>query len=404
MPKRRSGTAKPAGKPQASVERRDGGLRGFLAAAAIFGASRLVMFMGVAFSLNYVKPNPAPGLWNVGTLWWRYLLRFDSAYYLDIAQQGYNYDGNPMHMQSIVFFPGYPVLARAVAMILGVSVPFGSILVSNLCTFAAILLLYDLIRRTWDKTIALTTVAVLSLFPTSLFLSAGYSEGTALLLTVAVFWFLSRDRLALAVVCAGLVAGTRPVGFVAAIPLIYEVWLRTGKRISWQFTVRAVGVAVTATSGLLTFMMYCWVRFHDPLVFVHARAAWREAGGLPGGVAAFRQLGTGILHPELLSEPNFNDGWFFLLFLGVTVLLWRRFPMALNLYSAASFLVLITTRVLGEPGFISMNRYLLLLFPSMAGVALLIQRRVWLIAAMAGVLGALLVMYSAMFAQWLWAG
>jgi hypothetical protein len=378
--------------------------QGAFLALAIFGASRIVVVGGLAFSAAYLKPNPGPGLWTIAAPWWRYLLRFDSAYYLDIARVGYRYNGNPQQMQSIVFFPGYPLLVRAAAWILPISIPFSAVFVPNLCAAIAIVLLYQLAKRLWDHDVALATVAIVSLFPTSLFLSTAYSESAALLFTVAAFWFLFRDRLWLAAICAGLLSGTRPIGFVLAIPLIYEVWLRAGKRFSVRFIGRAAAVAVTATSGLIGFALYCWIKFHDPLAFVHARMAWHDSSGLLGGALAWRQLHDGIGDVGSLFQPDLNDGWFFLAFLAIAIVVWRRIPAALNLYTAASFLVLIATRIIGELGFTSMNRYLLLVFPCMAGIALLTAHRTWLMVSLSAVFGAMLLMYSAMFAQWYWAG
>lgn len=80
---------------------------GMAKALAIFGASRIIILMGIAFSANVLMEDPMPGVWNTQAPWWgRYLLRFDSGYYPDIASTGYAYNGNPLQMQSIVFFPG----------------------------------------------------------------------------------------------------------------------------------------------------------------------------------------------------------------------------------------------------------------------------------------------------------
>jgi hypothetical protein len=71
----------------------------------------------------------------------RYLLRFDSGYYPDIASTGCAYNGDPLQMQNIVFFPGSPMLFGAAARILPITLPFSSGFVSNLCAAAAMLLL-----------------------------------------------------------------------------------------------------------------------------------------------------------------------------------------------------------------------------------------------------------------------
>lgn len=375
--------------------------QGTAKALAIFGASRIIVLMGIAFSALYVKPVSGPGIWNIAAPWWHYLLRFDSAYYLDIANYGYRYNGNPLQMQSIVFFPGYPILGGVAARILPISVPFSMVFVSNLCAAVAVALLFRLVARLWDQDTALITVAAVCLFPASLFLSAGYSEGAALLFTVAAFAFLFRGRIALAAICAGCLSATRPLGFLLAIPLIYAVWDRAGRRLSWRFLGRAAAAGAMAVSGLIGFILYCGIKFKDPLAFVHGHAAWKGEGGLPPGHAAWQQLTTTI---ESHFLPNLSDPWFFLVFAGIAIALWKRLPLELNLYTASTLLALLAARVFQEQGFISMNRYLLLLFPCMIGMALIGARRVWLMVLTGAVFGAMLFMHAALFAQWYWAG
>ena len=372
-------------------------------ALAIFGVSRIIMLMGFAFSASYLKVLQGSGFWKIqAPRWWSYLLRYDSAYYLDIAEYGYRYNGNPLQMQSVVFFPGYPILVGAAARILPISVPFSAVLVSNLCAAAALVLLFLLVARLWDQDTALFTVAAVSLFPASLFLSAAYAESAGLLFTVAAFVFMFRGRMALAAACAGCVSATRPLGFLLTVPLIYAVWRRAGKRFSLRFLGSAAAVGAAAVAGLIGFILYCGIQFHDPLVFVHARAArLGEGGGLPPGQAAWRQLTAPV---GLHYLPNLSDSWFFLAFAGITIALWKRLPLELNLYTASTLLALLAARVFQEQGFISMNRYLLLVFPCMIGVALIAVRRAWLMVLAGAVFGAMLFMHAAFFAQWYWAG
>ena len=369
-------------------------------ALAILGMSRVIVLMGMAFSASYLKPYPLPR-WNIpAPWWWRGLVHFDSAFYLAIAQSGYQYNGNPLEGQSIVFFPGYPILLRAVAQVLRITLPASAVIVSNVCAAGAAVLLFHLVARLWDQETALLTVAAVCLFPSSLFLSAAYAESAGLLFTVATFVFLFRGRVALSAICAGCASGIRPLGFLLAIPLIYAIWRRSGRRFSLRFLAYAGAAGAAAVSGVTGFALYCWIKFHDPMAFVHARAAW-SAEGSPAGHTAWKQLTAPI---GLHYLPNLSDPWFFLVFAGIMIALWKRLPMELNLYTASSMLALLAARVFQNAGFISMNRYLLLLFPCMIGMALLAAGRPWLTAAVSAVFGAMLFVGAALFAQWYWAG
>ncbi len=320
---------------------------------------------------------------------------------MDIARVGYGYNGNPLDPQRIVFFPGYPILVAAAARILHISLPFSAVFVSNVCAAAAVVLLFWLVARLWDDDTALLTVAAISFFPASLFLSAAYSEGAALLFTAAAFLFLFRGQMLLAALCAGFLSAIRPLGCLVSIPLMYAVWRDGGRQFSPRLVARAIAIGATAVWGLAAFVLYCWVKFHEPLVFVHARAAWNGESGLGPVRAAWAHLTGSAGIPYL---PTQIDPWIFLIFGGLVIALWKRLPMELNLYTAVTFLALLVTRVFREQGFISMNRYLLLVFPIMIALALLSVRRAWLMAAICAVFGAMLFMHAALFSQWYWAG
>jgi Gpi18-like mannosyltransferase len=117
-------------------------------------------------------------------------------------------------------------------MISGLTLPFAAVLASNACSLAAILLLFNLVKGIWGSDTATAATAIFSFFPASLFLSAGYSEGPALLLTVGFFILLLRRRFALAAVCAGCMSAARPTEVLLAVPLGYEIWEHFKRRLS----------------------------------------------------------------------------------------------------------------------------------------------------------------------------
>ena len=126
-------------------------------------------------------------------------------------------------------------------------------------------------------------------------------------------------------------------------------------------------------SGLLAFAFYCWAKFRDPLLFLHARTAWSGEGGSPIE-AAWKQL-TGAYGPHYL--PNQSDALVFLLFLVITIAMWKRLPMEMNLYNSATYRGPRCNTSVWGCRFLSMSRYLLLLFPCMIGMALATARRAW---------------------------
>lgn len=86
--------------------------------------------------------------------------RWDSSYYLRIAQQGYS-----DHGQDLVFFPLYPLLISLLYNTLGLSLLWSGWIVAVTCYVGAGLLLYQLIHIDHSAEIALWGVVWLSIFP-----------------------------------------------------------------------------------------------------------------------------------------------------------------------------------------------------------------------------------------------
>lgn len=364
---------------------------------AIFGASRLIVLMALAFAAARMIPNPVPGTWNVTDQWWGPLERYDTGYYLYIAQHGYADGAKPS--TAIAFHPGYPILIWALTRVSGMRPPLAALVIANACTLGAMILLFILVRRQWGDDVALGTIALLSFFPASIFLSAAYSEGPALLVTAAFFVLLLRGRLALAAACAAAMSAIRPPGILLAIPLVYEIWVRYGRRFSIRFVASALAAMLVAAAGLIAFAAYCWARFNDPIAFLHGREHW-GIPGVTGKAAAWRDL-TGGFHA--LIWPNTSDAWMFVVFTAIAIVCWKRLPVSLALYTACNCLLLMVAQI-SAVGFLSINRCLLLLFPCLICAATLLVRRVWLMVSVVAIMAGLLFMYSALFAQWYWVG
>jgi len=47
------------------------------------------------------------------------LARWDTFWYLDIAQHGYRWNGHPLEQQNVVFFPLFPMMMRATGTVVG---------------------------------------------------------------------------------------------------------------------------------------------------------------------------------------------------------------------------------------------------------------------------------------------
>jgi hypothetical protein len=410
--------------PIASADRKDGLLQLFapyFKALAIYLCSRLVVFLGVMFGKTYIALGN--DTWLGGTQWYHRLLRWDSEWYKIIATEGYKYDGDPGLTQTVVFYPLYPTLCRLVSEVFHIEIVDSMLLVANLATIAAILLLFKLVRERFDDRTALVTVAMISFFPASVFLSAGYTEPLALLLMVSFFVAVARERLVAAAILAGLAVATRSCGIVLCPVLLWELWRCRSKN---QFLIQAAPLAMVASSGLWLYMIYLGVAFGHPMAFSDGQAAFNQGTTMPARLVSalllepFRKINLSDLSPAGL------DQWFTLIFIALIVrscfaLVGRettgttsatttvspgmtRVSPGMTLFAAMVLALPYLTLSGGPAGFTSMARFNVVSFPLFVVMALLTDRWRWAVAGIIGIFGGLLLMYSALFAQWQWVG
>jgi hypothetical protein len=365
----------------------------------IFACSRLVVALGLAFSEKYVPSSIER--WSAGPLWYHQLLQWDSEWYFKIVTDGYQNNGDPTIQQSIVFYPLFPMLARGMATIGGLTPADAMLLVSNAAGLLAIVILFKLVREEYGDQVALATTALVSFFPASVLLSAGYTEPLALLLIVSFFLALKRRYYFPAALLAGLTIATRSTGIVLLPVLVWEMWRNRDQK---PFLPALLPCIVLATSGLWLFMIYLWSAFGSPFAFADGQVAFHEGTALTTRLVAALKL-------EPFTRMMLNDwnpwgqaSWFTLLFIVLIVVGWSRLPSSWTLFAMAVLLLPYLTLSGGPAGFVSMSRFNLVSFPLFVILADLVSRAKWLLVALIGLFGASLFMNTALFARRIWIG
>ena len=376
----------------------------YLIALAIYGSSRLVIAGAMYFASHFVVPNPVSATpFLATTSWYHYLLRWDSIWYATIVNDGYRYNGDDLVQQPVVFYPLYPLIAKTLTIFTGINGLLALLVVANVAGVLSVLALFKYVRHDYDDESAYLAVAFLSFFPASLFLSAGYTESLTLLLVLCFFLLLKREQFFFAATVAGLAVATRSTGLVLLPVIIWELWNKyAGDR--RRFFIDAFGCSILATSGLWLYMLYLWSAFDSPLAFATDLAAWENGGSgfLQKFISAL--LFKGFIPLHLPVGPASNDIWFFLLFLTLILAFRKWLPSSLYLFALGVLLLPYLTRTGGPLKFNSMTRYIFLAFPVFILMANLCKNRLWAVPCITGLFAALLFMYSALYAQWYWAG
>jgi hypothetical protein len=311
-------------------------------------------------------PHPTYGALDYLTQPWN---RWDTIWYLDIAQRGYVLYG------SSAFLPLYPSLVRCLTPAFGGSALLASLVVSTIAAFGALLALYRLTERLAPRAGAGGyAVLVAASMPLAFFLMSGYTEALFLALAIwAVLAALDGAWWRFAALGA-LAALTRQQGLLLAL---MPVWsgladvLRRPAGAPLVDRLRRVGAARAAAACAPPAAYALWlVVLH---VAWHAPMPWAPLGAVRGWGLRFTWPGSDILADfAVFVRPGGAPlgvalaAGLDLTAIGVGLVLLtvaaRRFPPALVLYLAVS---LLTSLMKVEPSGLTTSeaRYTLALLP-----------------------------------------
>ncbi len=268
--------------------------------------------------------------------------RWDGAFYLDIARNGYGPVDVPFPKWP--FFPMLPGLIRGLS---EVADDKAAIFLLNQVVFLVALAgVHRLASRRGGVTVARLATWSLALFPASFVFSMTYPSAIFLAASVWAFVLVEDEH----DIAAGLVAVgaalVRPNGAVLVIALIVAVWpsLR-----------RALVVAAPSVVAVAAWCAYCWDRTGDPLVFLTSKSRWQEI--------TFVGLFEGHVKWSVLPHIGLAIGA-----LAVLVVQRKKLPVSWLVFGV---LYLVPSLQLGMVG---VGRYANECFPPFVGVGQLLAR------------------------------
>jgi len=352
--------------------------------------------------------------------------RWDSVWYLSIAQGGY-----AGQRARTAFFPVYPLLVRWLGW-LTTDVVAG-ILVSLVSLAVALVLLHRLAALEIGRDAAPVCVLLMAFCPVAFFLSAVYSESLFLALSLGCILSARSGRWAWAGVLGGLAAAERATGITLVVPLVLmflygprsdrvATWHRPGD-MRWQRLLpihrptASLAWILLVPAGLGAFLAGLALSQGDGLAPLHAGSLWyRHFAGPFGGVwdgarAAWdglRQLIHGPPPPVYFTQAGGdplvvaeqNLVLFGSLVVGGIALVgaFRRLPFAYGAYALASLAMPLSYPVGPQP-LQSIPRYELVLFPLFMWAAWWVAKRRVTAPAVAAC-AVLLGLFTAQFASW----
>jgi hypothetical protein len=305
--------------------------------------------------------------------------RWDTSWYIQIARRGYAWTRPGVATSPTAFFPLYPMLLRAGVLVTHRSYITVALFISNVALLPALLYLWKLAAWERHRSVARRTVLYITVFPTALFLFAGYTESLYLLFTVASFYHLRRRAWILAGTYGALASATRVTGILLLVPLAYEYGRDRNfslRRVDWQ-----VVSLLLVPLGLVAFMVYLGQTVNDPLAFSHHQAGWQKILTWrlwAGFLETVRQIALVQPHASFFEAQNLLNGAIGGLFLLGSVFASRRLPASYGLFLLAFWFVTLSSPAMagGYPvPLVSLSRYVVTLFPVFIYMGMLGARR-----------------------------
>lgn len=279
----------------------------------------------------------------------RFWLCTDSRHYMDIARDWYLSDGEWDRLVQLVFLPGYPVIVRLFAYIIGNELAAG-LFVSALCFAGSGVMLYKLVSLDEDSAAAKRAVKLFALSPAAFFFAAPMSESLFVLCTVSYLYLLRRGKLITGSLIGAYAAFTRSPGLILIVPILLElVHKRAKPREYLSLVIVPLGFAAyclvnyTVSGDAFKFMEYQSVHWHQQLGWFFNTAAYQSENAVStagDNLALF----FGLWLPNLLAQ---------LLALVTMLLAVRKIRASYTAYFIAYYIV-----TMGATWLLSAPRYL----------------------------------------------
>jgi hypothetical protein len=214
------------------------------------------------------------------------LTPWDSAWYLEIARNGYVShippgSGNPAQ-SDLGFFPLIPLMTRATHLVTRFGWNVSGLVTTFVLGLAAAVAVWWMLRDVFGRTGADRGTALVFFSPGALVLSFVYSEAAIICFVACALMALRRNRWVLAGLCAAVATAADPIGSAVMVPCVFAAWVAIRTRGEWK----ALAAPLLAPLGIGAFFLYLWAHTGSPLEYFRAqRAGWQGGtyfGGIPG--------------------------------------------------------------------------------------------------------------------------
>ncbi len=365
---------------------------------SIFFVTRIGLFLLAYLSLNFIElSSNSPGgviPYNKIIGGWIY---WDSGWYQNIAEYGYQYEATAVDTQfNVVFFPLYPLAIRLFNLIIP-KTHWSGLLISNISFLIGFISLYQIILRRFNKTVARHTILLLATFPFSFYFSTMYSESLFFCTIVVAFLFAQKKKWFWAAFFATLASACRSIGLVVGFGVLL-VYLEQHKFMLHKPTKPLLWILFLSPMGFLSYVGFLWLRFGNPLIFITVRdvTGWEKGRGLHELWPTIQPLLS--INSILQGSNTLLNVLHILTFIIALFLLFWSAKQLSWAYTIWSITILVISFIAGWHG---IARYMLPIFPIFIAMALFLKKEKYVLGWIY-VQTLLLSMLTIMFSHHYW--
>ncbi len=219
------------------------------------------------------------GKFHYDATWLGQMLSWDGIWYLDVARHGYEWHPSwgtlPGRYQSIDFYPLYPAIERVILFIAHSHADAVILLPGIVFGVASVFAFHRLALSLLTPVAAARATALYAVWPATVYFAMGYPTGLINLCAIASLGAYAERRFWRAAFWAGLGTAAAPTIVFLAAGLCLDQgigWLRGSRAV--RDIPRLIGFGLLSVSGLLVFIAYQVISFHDPFASIKAQDAW----------------------------------------------------------------------------------------------------------------------------------
>ena len=245
-----------------------------LAPHVFFALSGALVLLGGYLLANFLPENRCRGHYFGYTSW---LSNWDGQWYQYIADRGYHYGAGDAY-SPVVFFPLYPLLGRLLDALTPLYGQVPLVAVSWLATWGLCMVWMHYAAQRIEgpsSQAPLWGLALILLWPVSFFMRVAYTESLYMFLLTAFFYGCAKEWRPLYLVgVTGLLTATRPTAVLVCAVLVLHLFRRYRDYPLVTRLFRSAAIGAGSAWGLYAYMLYLYLDFGSPFLFVSKQLAW----------------------------------------------------------------------------------------------------------------------------------